>query len=142
MGSDQVFIHNLRVECVLGIKDWERTNKQTGETGRIVNMIDWRALRPGRDHFAYTIAKSGLAALTQSAARNLAPKVQVNGLLPGAILPHKGASQDKVDSLTKQIPMGRWGTLEEVVEAVIFLLDGPGYITGELMHLDGGRHLV
>jgi NAD(P)-dependent dehydrogenase (short-subunit alcohol dehydrogenase family) len=40
------------------------------------------------------------------------------------------------------IPAKRWGTLEEVCEAVLFLLTGPSYITGEIIHIDGGRHLV
>ena len=59
----------------------------TERTGRIVNLLDWRALRPAADHLPYTISKSALAALTQSLAVALAPHITVNGLALGAILP-------------------------------------------------------
>lgn len=108
--------------------------------GRIVNILDWRALRPGADHFPYTISKAGLAALTASLAVALAPRITVNGLALGAILPpaDKPASPDLIMS----IPAGEWGKLEFVEQALIFLLSGPAYITGEILHVDGGRHLV
>jgi NAD(P)-dependent dehydrogenase (short-subunit alcohol dehydrogenase family) len=60
---------------------------QSGEHGRIVNMNDWRALRPGADHLPYTISKAALSALTRSLAQALAPNITVNELALGAILP-------------------------------------------------------
>ena len=108
--------------------------------GRIVNLIDWRGLRPGPDHLPYTISKAALAALTQSLAVALAPRITVNGLALGAILPPKKGVPAKVN--LEQIPARRWANLEEVGQALIFLLDGPAYITGEIIHVDGGRHLV
>lgn len=112
----------------------------TGETGRIINLLDWRALRPGVDHLPYTISKSALAALTQSLAIALAPSITVNALALGAVLPpSQGVAPTNI--LTK-IPAGRWADLDEVGQALIFLLEGPTYITGEIIHIDGGRHLV
>ena len=108
--------------------------------GRIVNLIDWRALRPGSDHLPYTISNAGLAALTQSLAITLAPRITVNGLALGAILPPSNGAPAKVN--LEQIPAHRWANLEEVGQALVFLLDGPAYITGEIIHIDGGRHLV
>jgi NAD(P)-dependent dehydrogenase (short-subunit alcohol dehydrogenase family) len=108
--------------------------------GRIVNILDWRALRPGADHFAYTISKAGLAALTRSLAAALAPAITVNGLALGAILPPSGG--DRADDILAGVPAGRWARLDEVNHAVLFLLDGPTYITGEILHVDGGRHLI
>ena len=61
--------------------------RQAPDGARIVNILDWRALRPGADHFPYTISKAALAALTRSLAVALAPRVIVNGLALGAILP-------------------------------------------------------
>ncbi|TLN10478.1 SDR family oxidoreductase, partial [bacterium] len=108
--------------------------------GRVLNILDWRALRPGRDHFAYTISKAALAAMTQALAVGLAPNVLVNGLAFGAILPPAdGAGTEKI---LQNVPAGRWADLREVAESVVFLLSGPAYITGEILHLDGGRHLV
>ena len=109
-------------------------------TGRIVNILDWRALRPGADHFPYSISKAALAALTKSLAISLAPNITVNGLALGAILPpiDKPANSD----ILKSVPAARWGELSEIEEALIFLLTGPSYITGEIIHVDGGRHLI
>ena len=114
--------------------------RQAGEGARIVNILDWRALRPGADHFPYTISKSALAAMTRSMAAALAPKIVVNGLALGAILPPSdgNASPD----ITKKIPMKRWAKENEIEQALLFLLTCPEYITGEIIHVDGGRHLI
>jgi pteridine reductase len=139
------------------LEDWERhmtinltapfllskafaATKEKGRQGRIVNLLDWRALRPGADHLPYTISKAGLAALTRSLAVALAPDITVNGLALGAILPPStgGDTEHIVDS----VPAGRWAELDEVTQTLLFLLTGPAYITGEILHIDGGRHLV
>jgi NAD(P)-dependent dehydrogenase (short-subunit alcohol dehydrogenase family) len=116
-----------------------RSHKST-EPGRIINILDWRALRPGIDHFAYTISKSGLAALTLASARAGAPNITVNALALGAILPPSNEPPD--DKLTAQIPLKRWATLDEFEEAIMFLIKGPAFINGEIIHLDGGRHIL
>lgn len=107
---------------------------------RIINILDWRALRPGADHFPYTISKSALAAMTKSMAVALAPKIIVNGLALGAILPPSDGTANP--EITKNIPMQRWANTNEVEQALLFLLTSPTYITGEIIHVDGGRHLV
>jgi NAD(P)-dependent dehydrogenase (short-subunit alcohol dehydrogenase family) len=114
--------------------------KQAPENAHIVNILDWRALRPGKDHFPYTISKAALASLTKSLAVALAPTITVNGLAMGAILPP--ADGNKNPHILKNVPAGRWAEESEVQEALLFLLSCPGYMTGEIMHLDGGRHLV
>lgn len=108
--------------------------------GRIINILDWRALRPGKDHFPYTISKAALAAMTKSLALSLAPNIMVNGIALGAILPPEG--EEVSPTLIKNVPMQRWSTLEELGNLTNFLLTSPAYITGEIIHLDGGRHLV
>jgi NAD(P)-dependent dehydrogenase (short-subunit alcohol dehydrogenase family) len=109
-------------------------------TGRIINLLDWRASRPAADHLPYTISKAALAALTHSLAIALAPRITVNGLALGAVLrPSEGVAPPNI---LKNVPAGRWAELAEVGQALVFLLDGPAYITGEIIHLDGGRHLV
>jgi pteridine reductase len=70
----------------------------------------------------------------------LAPRIRVNAVALGAILPPSDGGA--VPSLLESIPARRWAHLEEVSQTVIFLIDGPEYITGEIIHLDGGRHLV
>jgi NAD(P)-dependent dehydrogenase (short-subunit alcohol dehydrogenase family) len=61
--------------------------KQADDDARIVNILDWCALRPGADHFPYTVSKAALAAMTKTLAVALAPNIMVNGLALGAILP-------------------------------------------------------
>jgi NAD(P)-dependent dehydrogenase (short-subunit alcohol dehydrogenase family) len=110
------------------------------QSGRIVNLLDWRALRPGADHLPYTISKAALAALTRSLALALAPNITVNGLALGAVLPPR--SGDPPANILKRVPAGRWAELDEVGQALLFLLDDPSFVTGEIIHIDGGRHLV
>lgn len=111
------------------------------QRGRIVNILDWRALRPGADHFPYTITKSALAAMTKSMAIAFAPHIAVNGLALGAILPP--ADKPSVsEKIIEAVPAQRWSEAGEVEDALLFLLSGPAYVTGEIIHLDGGRHLV
>jgi pteridine reductase len=129
---------NLTVPFLLS-QAFARVPDPTGNR-RIVNLLDWRAQRPGPDHLPYTISKSALAALTRSLAVALAPQVTVNGLALGAVLPpSNGASKT---AILDRIPAHRWADMEEVGEALLFLLDGPTYITGEIIHVDGGRHLI
>jgi pteridine reductase len=111
-----------------------------GETGRIINLLDWRALRPGADHLPYTISKSALAALTHSLAIAFAPRISVNGLALGAVLPPTDGAVP--EQLIEKVPARRWAELGEVSQTLIFLLAGPAYITGEIIHIDGGRHLI
>jgi len=114
--------------------------QQAEESARIVNILDWRALRPGKDHFPYTISKSALAAMTKSMAISLSPKIVVNGLALGAILPP--SDESKNPNIIKNVPLERWANEGEVEKALIFLLTSPMYITGEIIHVDGGRHLI
>ena len=107
--------------------------------GRIVNILDWRALKSGTDHFPYTMAKAGLAAMTKSLAVALAPHVSVNGIALGAILPAVDNANDR--NVLEDIPLKRWASISEVTETLLFLLSGSGYITGEIIHVDGGRHI-
>jgi len=128
---------NLTAPFLLSQAFWKAAKEKEG---RIVNILDWRALRPGADHLPYTISKAALAALTQSLAVSMAPKVTVNGIALGAILPPK----DKADmrSILRNVPAGRWAELDEVGKTLLFLLSGADYITGEIIYLDGGRHLI
>ena len=114
--------------------------KQAEEGARIVNILDWRALRPGADHFPYTISKSALAAMTNSLAVALAPKITVNALALGAILPPADGTRNP--DILKNVPLKRWAKDNEVEQALLFLLTCPQYITGAIIHVDGGRHLV
>ena len=111
-----------------------------GHVGDVINLNDDRALRPPADHFPYTLSKVGLHGLTRSLALALAPRIRVNELALGAVLPPEKASADYVHTLKQDIPLGRFGSPAEVAHALLFLLGNPG-ITGQTILLNGGRHL-
>lgn len=110
--------------------------------GNVINLTDWRGLRPGPDHFAYTITKGALVTLTQAMALALAPRIRVNALALGAILPPPGATPARIETLVEQTPLRQFGSPRDVTSAVLYLLTTGSYVTGAVLPLDGGRHLV
>jgi pteridine reductase len=110
--------------------------------GAIVNIVDIHAQRPLRDHAVYGPAKAGLAMLTRSLAKDLAPEVRVNGVSPGAILwPEGDMSDDTKDAIIEQVPLGRAGSPEDIADAVLFLARDASYVTGQILAVDGGRSI-
>ncbi len=111
--------------------------------GGIVNITDIHAEQPLASHALYCMAKSALRTLTKSLALELAPEVRVNAIAPGAILwPEQGKEQAAQASLLARTPLGRTGTSEEIAGCVAWLLDdAAGYVTGQTLHVDGGRGL-
>lgn len=111
--------------------------------GAIVNLIDIHAERPLHGHALYGASKAALLHLTQALALELAPRVRVNAIAPGAILwPEGGKPQAAQDAILARVPLARTGTVEEVASAVRWLLRGATYTTGQVLRLDGGRSLV
>jgi pteridine reductase len=108
--------------------------------GHIVNIADWRGVRPGTDHVAYTLTKSGLIAMTKSLALALAPRVQVNAIAPGLILPPPGRDESYLEKKAPSIPLQRPGSAEEIVKAVLYLVRSD-FATGDLVYVTGGEHL-
>ncbi|QDS14822.1 pteridine reductase [Xanthomonas arboricola] len=110
--------------------------------GAIVNITDLHAQQPMRNHPLYGASKSALEMLTRSLALELAPEVRVNAVAPGAILwPEQGKSAAARQALLARTPLARIGTPEEIAEAVRWLLDDAGFVTGHTLHVDGGRQL-
>jgi len=110
--------------------------------GTIINIVDIHARRPLRDHIVYGTAKAGLTMLTKSLAKELAPAVRVNGIAPGAITwPEEGMSDSVKETIIGQIPLGRTGSPEDIVNAVIFLAGDATYSSGQIIAIDGGRSL-
>jgi NAD(P)-dependent dehydrogenase (short-subunit alcohol dehydrogenase family) len=112
--------------------------------GRIINFADWLA-RSGRPNYpgftAYYVAKAGVIALTEALALELAGSgVLVNAIAPGPILPPPDMPAAEVEEVAAATPVGRWGGEQEIVKAVLALID-TDFITGETIRVDGGRHL-
>jgi pteridine reductase len=110
-------------------------------SGSVVNVVDvGGGLVPWRRYAAYAASKAALARITECLALELAPRVRVNGVLPGAALFPVDWPAAKVREHVRKIPLLRAGTPQDVAEAVAFLADAP-FITGALLPVDGGRHL-
>ena len=109
-------------------------------SGHIVNIADWRGVRPGPDHVAYTLTKAAVIAMTKSMALALAPNIQVNAIAPGLILPPPGQDLAYVERKADQIPVQRVGSPQEIANTLIYLLRSD-FVTGELIFVTGGEHL-
>ena len=110
--------------------------------GVIINIIDIHATRPLRHHAVYGLAKAGLAMLTRSLARDLAPAIRVNGVSPGAILWPEDNMPDSIkDNIIGQVPMKRAGDPGDIANCVLYLVRDAGYVTGQIIAVDGGRSI-
>ena len=112
--------------------------------GRIINFSDWIA-KSGRPRYLgyvpYYVAKTGIIALTEALALELAPdNILVNAIAPGPILAPPGTTSDESRAVEDATPLGRWGGEMEIAKGVFALLDSD-FITGETIRIDGGRHI-
>ncbi|MEZ0148693.1 MAG: pteridine reductase [Candidatus Reddybacter sp.] len=111
--------------------------------GSIVNIADIHAHQPLKNHSIYCIAKAGNKMLTKTLAKDLAPKIRVNGIAPGVILwpenDHQNNDQQK--ELIKTIPLNRMGNSDDIARLVEFFITSASYITGQTIAIDGGKHL-
>ncbi len=108
--------------------------------GSIVNLLDTRITQNSSTHFAYSMSKKILFESTKMAALELAPRIRVNGLCPGLILPPEGEGSRFLETKCKELPLQRYGNVEDVVRAVRFFRD-TNFVTGDCLFLDGGEHL-
>jgi len=111
-----------------------------GQPGNIINITDWRAVRPAPGHLAYTLTKAALLTMTRILAQELAPEIRVNAVALGAILPPPGAGDDYMEQLAQRVPLKRTGSVDDVTSAVHYLLQSD-FVTGEVLFVTGGQHL-
>jgi NAD(P)-dependent dehydrogenase (short-subunit alcohol dehydrogenase family) len=113
--------------------------------GRIVLFSDWIAAsgRPRYKGFVpYYVAKSGVIALTEALALELAAdNILVNAIAPGPIVAPPGTGEEESEAVKRATPLGRWGGESEIVKAVVCLIE-TDFITGEVIRVDGGRHIA
>jgi pteridine reductase len=109
-------------------------------SGHIVNFLDTRAFGYDWMHVAYHASKTLFALFNREMAFRFAPRFLVNGIAPGLILPPPGEGPEYLEKLKHTNLLGRAGTAEDVAEAVVFLA-GTRFTTGQVLFVDGGRHL-
>lgn len=110
------------------------------DRGAVVNMLDSRILSYDKIHVSYHLSKRALDAVTRMLASELAPSIRVNAVAPGLVLPPVNAPKNYVVEGVKHLPLQKQGTAQDVADAVAFLLNS-GFITGQTVYVDGGRHL-
>ncbi len=115
--------------------------RKTG--GCILNIADIYGDRPLGKHPIYSITKAGLIMLTKSLARELGPEVRVNAIAPGAILwPETGLDDMSKQRVISRTPLKRSGDPEDIARTALFLIRDAGFITGQVLGVDGGRGVV
>lgn len=108
--------------------------------GSIINLHDTHLEGFDFRHAGYILSKHVLAELTRMMALAFAPRVTVNAVAPGLILPPPGADESYLESHSHALPLQRRGGPLDIAEAIVFLLRSD-FITGQVIHVDGGRHL-
>jgi NAD(P)-dependent dehydrogenase (short-subunit alcohol dehydrogenase family) len=115
--------------------------RRRGE-GKIVNVVDIAGMRPWADFLPYCVSKGALITLTQGLAKALAPEVQVNAVAPGSVLLPEEYGDREREAIVRATPLRRIGDPADVAKAVLFLVEGSDFITGQVLVVDGGRSIV
>ncbi len=108
--------------------------------GQVVNMLDTRVLEYDSEHAAYHLSKRMHFSLTRMLALELAPRIRVNGIAPGLILPPPGRDESYLQAMSDTVPLKRHGSAEDIVRTVRFLVHSD-FVTGQVIYVDGGRHM-
>lgn len=109
--------------------------------GSIVNILDTKISGYDRSHVAYILSKQMLASLTKMCAKEFAPDITVNAVAPGLILPPAGKDETYLENLAQTVPLKRHGGPDDITDAVLYLLSA-GFVTGQIIFVDGGRRLT
>ncbi|MCZ6528514.1 MAG: SDR family oxidoreductase [Candidatus Dadabacteria bacterium] len=107
----------------------------------IINMLDMRINKIETEHFTYNLTKKALRDFTLMAAKALGPKIRVNGICPGPILPPLDKDIKYLEQIAKDTPLEKPGNPDYIITAVKYLLDN-SFVTGQCLFVDGGQHLI
>ena len=118
-------------------RHWARTKSE----GVVVNLACSSANAPFPGFLAYSASKAAVVNLTRGFAKALAPRVRVNAIAPGPILPAAGASAARNKAALAATALGRWGGPDDIAKAVRYLVVDAPFTTGAVIPVDGGRHL-
>lgn len=141
VSAEQIARHmavNLTAPALLTRAVYEQL--PAGRTGCVINMLDAKLFGINPDYFSYTLSKAAAQSLTQISAQAYAPKLRVNAIAPGIVLPSGGQSQAEFEKSHKRNLLGQGATIPEIVAAMRLLLSASS-MTGEVVILDGGAHL-
>ena len=109
--------------------------------GKVINLADLAGLEPWSGFAAHSVSKAGVVMLTKILALSLAPEVTVNAIAPGAVLVPDEYDADERERLARATPLRRLGDPSDVISALLYLLEGGDFVTGEVLVVDGGRRI-
>lgn len=109
--------------------------------GCIVSIVDIHAERPLKEFPVYSMAKAGLVMLTKSLACELGPEVRVNAVAPGAILWPENLGEAEKEKIISRTFLKRQGAPDDIAKAILYLVRDAGYVSGQILTVDGGRSL-
>jgi NAD(P)-dependent dehydrogenase (short-subunit alcohol dehydrogenase family) len=118
-----------------------RMRENTPPGGVIVNICDRGAIDPWPEFAHHGISKAGLLALTKVTAASYGPEIRANAIIPGLVLKPDAMPEDRWQNFAKEAPAARPGTGEDVGRAVVYLAS-EDYLTGVVLHVDGGMSVV
>lgn len=137
MSDFDVFMEiNLKVPYLL-TKQFAQT---ASEGSSVINILDTKITQNKTKHFDYLLSKKFLEVFTKQVAYELAPKIRVNGIAPGVILPPKDKDEDYINGLLYNVPMRSVGSPEKITHAIDFLINNE-FVTGQIIFIDGGENL-
>ncbi len=128
--------YNVHVKSVFFLSRELGKTMYKRKKGKIINISDYSALRPYKDYTAYTISKGAMLTLTRAFAKEFAPYVLVNAILPGPIVPPP--EYEDIETPLKKTLIKRWAGEQEIAKAVEFLIKSD-FVTGSFIPVEGGR---
>ncbi len=138
--SETALLQNVRVNAWAPFA-LARAMAAQGRPGNVVNFLDTRMRDYDARHVAYHLSKRMLFSMTRMMALEFAPRVRVNAIAPGLVLPPPGKTESYLSELAPTNPLNTHGDADDVVRAVRFLIESP-FITGQVIYVDGGRHML
>ncbi len=130
---------NLRAPLILARAFAEQADASRDPT--IINLLDQRVFAPNPCYLSYTLSKAGLAAATTILAQSLAPKIRVNAVAPGPVLPNANDGSERFEAEVAEVPLARAVPLKAIAEAVLYLVSARN-VTGQTIAVDSGQRLA
>jgi len=133
---------NLNYKAPFFLTQYFAKNRKSDKVGNVVNILDTYINRSAQPYFSYLLSKKVLAELTKMSARALGPVIRVNGVAPGIVLPSPGGrGEEYMAARGKKLPLASVANTDYVANAVLQLIDNPA-VTGQILYIDGGEHLI
>ena len=139
--SPDLWDEHLRINALAPILLTRAFHRLSARQSCVINMLDQKVTGVTPDFFSYTISKLALHNATRMLAMSLWPKTRINGIAPGIVLRSGDQTEEQFKAVHKKTPLGVGPSLPEICRAVVLLADTPS-ITGQVITIDGGRHLL